>query len=104
MAVDGRRFRLRRAKRERALGHEGHAERVPLEALLARGGWVCRLLPHLSRRSAMRADGRTPRRFIEGESGPAKAAKHLQDRTSRAISGVIREINASVGRHVGGAP
>ena len=47
----------------------------------------------------MRADGRTPRRFIEGKSGPAKAAKHLQERTSRAISGVIRETNASVGRH-----
>jgi hypothetical protein len=52
----------------------------------------------------MRADSRTPRRFIEGESGPAKAAKPLQDRTSRAISGGIREINASVGRHMGGAP
>ena len=48
----------------------------------------------------MRADGRTPRRLIERESGPAKAAKHLQDRTSRAISDVIREINASVGRHM----
>jgi hypothetical protein len=52
----------------------------------------------------MRADDRTPRRFIEGESEPAKDAKHLEDRTSRAISGFIREINASVGRHVGGAP
>ncbi len=52
----------------------------------------------------MRADGRTLRWFIEGESGPVKAAKHLQDRTSRAISGVIREINALVGRHAGGAP
>jgi hypothetical protein len=56
----------------------------------------------------MRADGSTPRRFIEGEAelqnAPAKDGKHLQDRTSRAISGVIREINASVGRHMGGAP
>jgi hypothetical protein len=52
----------------------------------------------------MRIDGRTLHRFIEGESGPAKAAKHRQDRTSRAISGVIRETNASVGRQVGGAP
>jgi hypothetical protein len=52
----------------------------------------------------MRADGRTSRRFIDGESGPAKAAKHRQDRTSRGSSGVIREINASVGRHMGGAP
>jgi hypothetical protein len=56
----------------------------------------------------MRADGRTPRRFIEGEgelqNAPAKDGKHLQDRTSRVISGVIREINASVGRNAGGAP
>jgi hypothetical protein len=52
----------------------------------------------------MRADGWTPRRFIEGELGPAEAAKHRQDRTSCAISGIIREINASAGRHVGGAP